>query len=1256
MTRSRLLSQGGIVVRMLVRLTPASAAVGIYDDAKKLKPVRRSTELLADASGALQSVTGAYSEVNEEDRRAVELQLRDMLGKADFDTLLSHALAGGDVLERWLTDSRTVSTPPFLGELENYFGDLLAVFCALAHYAAHDPSRPDTHVRILVGRQGTRLHAIDLGLESVRIEVAALDLRLQALESPGRDLIEARDRDGLRRTQEAALNVAKPEVLPEADRLLELTAAVGTLAFPLLILGEGGIGKSVLARQLIRSAAAAGGSVLLVPCNRVPAADPLDSVAAVDLALGSAASGAHKRIPLSAWIEDATRDGVPPLVVIDTLDLLLREDTADYLEELLEELDHVGRVVVTCREAEWRELVARPSLAIWPAWTIALLPSQAILTWAKAFTQGSGVPADREAEFLESLRQAVDRQRGRNVFGSPLRLAMTCELYATSGALPEHLTVSDLYRDYWDRRITRDRRGRVTDASGRHETAARDTAREIWSASRDRLIEFVPPPATLTGESRRYLASEGILHRVGDTFGFFHQTFAEYGVARFLAAQASADDLARLRDGLVASRPGYWGIAGHLAHQEADSHRFRLLTQAIPPERPEGLRLLLGWGLAREDGEVLKSVLADATANYPDLLASCADVLAGTPPNLVQGVVDQLVGAIGTANVGLTALVRTCAGLLGHLDLARRSAQLPRIARALGARISDLGTGTYPDHQRLIAYTVGADPGNFTLASVLETYEVVAESGKTALLTPLADLVLPPLDLASVLTVALTYKYPADDFGPGARLLWQAYQYEEARVLLGWTDWQDLLRAQYPRRWDGCQVRAVATLAEDSAMWIELLDALFSDDPRATDRLLNAALFVASTHPSKVAGALAHLQSPTSRRTAAAYAKLSRKVVENAHGEADPTIPPRLVTRMLEIADLDPKNVWPALIRVACGDQTLLDHAVGRLMREADAGRVPDAASRAVVETLYSYSSPQAVVHHERVLFQILSSSVASTRAQLDGWLAASSSPARGRAALVLADRSQPDAANAAARRIRDWALERPDTDSRDYVLTLLSTPHTHALRLLLEALVPCLEATPVANGLLGQLLGRLQDVLRAHQDAQVIEWLVNAARVCLRSATPSTVEKEQVLDVLGVFRDEVARGIDNRESGWTPGVFVQWTSAIATLASQCATVDEVTDAVLKLLTSVDLDRVANRSQRWLAQLLIRVYGSQPLAWTRVEALWPVVGDSARGAMIEALLAMPWAAAAPRAVALARDPLCPTSAANQVLRKGASAF
>lgn len=1262
MTNSRLLCQSGIVVRMLLRLTPASAAVDIYDDAKKLKPAPRTRELLADASAALQSVSGAYPEVDPHDRRAAELQLRDMLSKADFDTLLSHALVGADSLERWLTDTRTVSTPLYLGELENYFGDLLTVFCGLAHYAAHDPSRPDTHVRILVGRQGSRLREIDLGLESVQIEIAALDLRLQVLECQRPEVIDHGDRDVFRRTQAAALDGTRPEVLPEADRLHELTEAVGTLTFPLLVLGEGGIGKSVLARQLVRSRTEAGEDVLLVPCNRVPAADPLDSVAAIDLALGGAASGARKTIPLSMWIEDATVNEVLPVVVIDTLDLLLREDTADYLEELLEQLAQLSRVVVTCREAEWRELVARPALAAWPEWTISLLSSQAILMWAAAFTNETDVPAGKEAEFLATLQQAVDQQRGRNVFGSPLRLAMTCELYARTGALPEHLTVSDLYRDYWDRRIARDRRGRVTEASGRHETAARDTALDIWAASRDRLIEFVPPPASLTGESRRYLVSDGILHRIGDTFGFFHQTFAEYSVARILVARGSADDLARLRDGLVSSRPGYWGIAGHIANQETDGPRFGLLIHAIPSERPEGLRLLLGWALARKEGGVLATILADATTNRPDLLASCADILDGTPRSLIQGVVDQLVIAIGSASVGLTAVVRTCAGLLLQLDFDRRSALLPRIAMALGARVRDLGTGIYPEHQRLVGYTVGADPRGFSLKSMLDTYEVLASSGRAAMLPPLANLVLTTPEQSSVLAVVLSSEYPAYDFVPGSLLLTQAFHQQEAREHLGWSGWQDLLTAQYPPRWDGCQVRAAATLAENPEIWTDLWESLFRGEQIAMDRLLNAALFVASAHPDRVATDLTHLEPPTTKRGASAFAKLARKVVENGHREATAPAMPHslsLVAQMLDIAELDPKNVWSAAVRVACGDQALLDHVLTRLASEATAGRIPDGASRAVVDVLYKHSSPEAVLHQEPILLRILSSSSSSTRAQLDGWLAAASAAARDRVALVLADRSQTNAANAAARRIRDWVLGRPDADSRDFVLSLLDTPHTHALRLLLEALVPSLEArsgTNGLNGLLRLLLGRLDDALRAHHDAQVIEWLVNAIRVCVRSAPPSISERRQVLDILGVFRDETTKGVANRELGWTPGVFVQWTSWIATVAAPCATVDQVTDAVLELLTSVDLDEVANRSQRSLTQLLLRVYGTQPLAWNRVEALWPSVNDPARTAIIEALLVMPWPAALQRAAVLARDPLCPPAAANQVLRSGASGF
>lgn len=1251
----RQVSKVPILAKMILRFTPIAPAVDAVDDAKSLM-VKDVRHLLSDTERSLTAVSGVFDDVDQGEQWAAQAQLLEMLEQADFSELLSWAIEGSSALESWLLDSRRVYMPAFLGEAENYFRDLLSVFCDHAYRAAFDPKRTDVHTRWAVERHGSRLRQLDAQLTDLFDEIEGIKARLQTSMA---DTILDPEWAAITQFQTQIADRVRADVLPENDRLAELAGVVGGVAFPLVVLGEGGFGKSVLAGQLVRKARASNDAVLLVQCSRVGAADELGSVDAIDIALGRAASGLDRSIPLSRWISERPDAAERPLVIVDTLDLLLREDTADFIQTLLIRLSLQARLALTCRDAEWRELITDHQLLGWPAWTMPLLASEQIVQWARKFTREAAIEATRASEFLDSLELSLSRERGRPVFGAPLRLAMTCDLYAATGALPEHLTVSDLYHDYWQRRVARDRRGRRSTKAAEQERVADELAASIWIHSKTRFVEYVPPPSILTEEPRRSLQSEGIVQPLGGRWAFFHQTFAEFAVARHLATHATEHDLSTLETGLRESRSGYWGVAGHLTQQPVDTNRYLELTTAIPMDRVEGMRLRLQSACNQKDRAVLTDLALKAANEHPDVFGACSDALTGSPDDSAEQLTLVTLRLLGSVTSGLTGVVRTISELLMRTPQAARTGLFVQAVELPARRTPQLGSGvTRAEAPRLVEATVARQPSDFRVEGLLEAYRLLPPPGQAALLRALVARRLRSDEWTNVLNVLLARPYPVDEFESGASLLLNAYSDETTREAMGWLSWRSFLTLRYQNRWDGCQVRTTAELAKRPELLSSLLDALLSEEEtRDTDRLVNTALFVADRSPTEVTGSLLARPLPTGRQPAAAFAQLARQATYPNQLPAEPLGDDRereLINQLRQIAPVNATKVWPPLLAIAARYPAIFKQSLAELAESNRRGLAAPATRRAAVSSLYSYATPALVGDSESIVRALLVGLSATTSAEFDGWMAKTSPIARSRVQQVFADKSARAAANAAAKQIKEWlGVDHSATgsDTVAWAATLLDTPHGHALRLILEALTQRLGETPPIEGLPERLVDRLQSALTNHDDGQVVEWLVNALTMLLRRRPPTAAQKSAVLQLFPVFREELKRGIDGNETHWAPAVYSQWASAIITLGAPCTSDDEVINLVLDMLQSTNLDHIGNRASRALATLLIRTGRLHPLGWPRIEQLWPNTTDGVRAAMIEALLAEPFPGAHTHAENLARDPKCPPASANHVLRR-----
>lgn len=262
-----------------------------------------------------------------------------------------------------------------------------------------------------------------------------------------------------------------------------------------------------------------------------------------------------------------------------------------------------------------------------------------MLAWSCRFIDAHPELARGAAFPGQPLENAlVHQENSLDLFGSPVRLAMACEIYAVTGSLPEDLTVTSLYSAYWEAKVA-DRRARRGAEAQEREQAAICVAEGIWTTSTTRFTEFV---GLSPSHGSSALLSEGILQQVGLKVGFFHQTFAEYAVARHLATFAVARDWDRLgaalrrsaASGVRALPPTSWPSTSTRIRSPASSRPCPL----TPPKEP-GCRCVPGTPPALP---LLDNVVARLLSRRPRDLAAGIDVLVDAEPAVLDRLIPQV--------------------------------------------------------------------------------------------------------------------------------------------------------------------------------------------------------------------------------------------------------------------------------------------------------------------------------------------------------------------------------------------------------------------------------------------------------------------------------------------------------------------------------------------------------------------------------------------------------------------------------------
>ena len=268
------------------------------------------------------------------------------------------------------------------------------------------------------------------------------------------------------------------------------------------------------------------------------------------------------------------------VLLIDTLDLVLQRDFVSAFGQMLRQLLDVGvTVVFTCRDHEYndyleptRERLPGLSQAI-DRYTVPNFTTAEVRAAAEAFFRKAQPSAlDRGQTFADHiLLLSADHRSLRDIIENPLLLALLCDLFAQDDNVPPDLTVSKLYKRYWEEKIAYSRldQSRFVPMAIEKENLCLTIARVLFKRSEARLCESLywdelnlQLTESMTNAYSELL-SEGVIDRLpSGKVHFFHQTLLEYAIAYWLtrhAAQPQRDQLLfTFQDTEASERKTYW--------------------------------------------------------------------------------------------------------------------------------------------------------------------------------------------------------------------------------------------------------------------------------------------------------------------------------------------------------------------------------------------------------------------------------------------------------------------------------------------------------------------------------------------------------------------------------------------------------------------------------------------------------------------------------------------------------------------------
>jgi len=321
------------------------------------------------------------------------------------------------------------------------------------------------------------------------------------------------------------------------------------------ILGAAGYGKSTILGTIYDElsaeiAAADAGWLALIRCD-----DLIESAETFALEVGEKVSG--KRQSIVEVAKQLTAEMGRGTIAIDTLDIVLTKPLVPVLRNVLQQLLETGTTVAfTCRDTDYsnffepyHESFAGFRESVQDGCRITAFSEGEVREAAAEFVKrkGENLLVDGEAFADRIIALSSDSVSLQEIVRNPLLLALLCDLFTELENVPEDLTVSQLYGEYWNWKVSAVRSNlQPPRASIAKEKLCLKIAEIIYSNSGERLRDFIYESnlefSETEFEAYTSLKSEGVLKDFGGKrIGFFHQTFLEYTVARWLNSTESGE-------------------------------------------------------------------------------------------------------------------------------------------------------------------------------------------------------------------------------------------------------------------------------------------------------------------------------------------------------------------------------------------------------------------------------------------------------------------------------------------------------------------------------------------------------------------------------------------------------------------------------------------------------------------------------------------------------------------------------------------
>ncbi|MFD8392948.1 hypothetical protein ACFV2N_28045 [Streptomyces sp. NPDC059680] len=592
---------------------------------------------------------------------------------------------------------------------------------------------PDLSVPAQQDETSVALRKVD---SADRRTVRAWEAVVPLLDDPDRAAVHLRDVYVTRRAQKVLVRGLKNQLVNRSPQ--------GNA-----VLGEPGTGKSCVLWGVREELRTAGWTVVAVSASALLGTpdDPADlRLQELIAALEARLSGARDR-----------RGARPVALLLDTVDLLLHDDTdqgRNRLVTLVRGARKLGvAVAVACRSAEARRLedhdpagieallskehlegyddgraAAAATQHVGAPWEPDSELDRAVEAHLRVFCRDPGRPSPREEDSEEGSHHGrgpvaplAQRMRSTLVYAAarglplgqlirhPLSLRMLFDVYAPAGPRDKDIDVTDLFREYWEARVTEDVRHAVfgdepVDDEARWNLSAevrvlglamlREGKPELHRA--DALTTLVAHTDLKRRRAQRAVAvllRRGVLRKVeGGRVSFHHQAFAEHAAGQALrfarrGLTATADRVTAHPDDLLLAEAARHAF--HIADRDGAAGWYPALETLMRHDhaatRLTALRIHAGLRHPPESAVSLAvETLRDAdpwqTASYMTVLTGTSNPAPSAWPRTLRAVWDRedtqdrrrvLIAATHLAHQQRDQVARFLSGL-GLLDFAGR--------------------------------------------------------------------------------------------------------------------------------------------------------------------------------------------------------------------------------------------------------------------------------------------------------------------------------------------------------------------------------------------------------------------------------------------------------------------------------------------------------------------------------------------------------------------------------------------------------